>query len=228
MELTYIITAEHCGNQIPARYQQLFKGAEEVRNSHRGWDPGTKEVATQLAKYLGINPYLHEVSRLLVEINRSIGHPQLFSEFTRNLPIDKLESIKRQFYHPHRSLVEAAIREQLGDAPVIQLSIHSFTPVWEGHERPTDIGLLFDPKRKIEAKICESLAAKLGSHLPDLQVDFNEPYKGVDDGFTTYLRTVFNPGEYAGIEIELNQKISGAHLDHVTNALCKSIPTTLA
>ena len=34
-------------------------------------------------------------------------------------------------------------------------------------------------------------------------------YRGVSDGFTTYLRTRFAAARYAGIEIELNNRIAG-------------------
>jgi hypothetical protein len=37
-------------------------------------------------------------------------------------------------------------------------------------------------------------------------IEFNKPYLGIDDGLTTYLRTVYPDSHYAGIEIEINQK----------------------
>ncbi|GAB1446465.1 hypothetical protein MASR2M41_22460 [Flammeovirgaceae bacterium] len=35
---------------------------------------------------------------------------------------------------------------------------------------------------------------------------FNEPYLGIDDGLTSYLRTQYSNSQYAGVEIEINQK----------------------
>jgi predicted N-formylglutamate amidohydrolase len=76
-------------------------------------------------------------------------------------------------------------------------------------ERKVGIGLLFDPDRSSEAALCENLLAQLQVRLPAMRIVFNEPYKGIDDGLTTYLRTVFPDDRYSGIEIEINQKHNG-------------------
>lgn len=75
-----------------------------------------------------------------------------------------------------------------------------------------DVGLLFDPERPREAYCCDFIRAYLMHTLPQVHVVFNEPYKGIDDGFTTSLRQSFSSGRYAGIEIELNQKLIGTPL----------------
>jgi predicted N-formylglutamate amidohydrolase len=93
--------------------------------------------------------------------------------------------------------------------PVVHLSIHTFTPVLNGDERSVDIGVLFDPNRKSEYEFCHLFVDCLEQVLPHFKILFNEPYKGTDDGFTTYLRTKFPDEEYLGIEIEVNQKYLG-------------------
>lgn len=92
---------------------------------------------------------------------------------------------------------------------VLHLSIHTFTPLWNGTMRRVDVGLLFDPARKNESEFCGLFLPELKRRLPSLCIEFNEPYKGTDDGFTTYLRTLFGDDEYLGIEIEINQKYVG-------------------
>ena len=72
-----------------------------------------------------------------------------------------------------------------------------------------DVGILFDPDRKGESDFCKQLLDGLEQAVPFLVIKFNEPYKGTDDGFTTYLRTKFSDNEYLGIEIEVNQKFLG-------------------
>jgi predicted N-formylglutamate amidohydrolase len=112
-----------------------------------------------------------------------------------------------QYYYPHRSAVEQFIRDRT--ETVLHLSIHTFTPVWDGLERTVDLGLLFDPERSNESRFCEGYGIKLKEMLPAMNIEFNAPYKGVDDGFTTYLRTLFGDERYLGIEIEINQKFAG-------------------
>jgi predicted N-formylglutamate amidohydrolase len=199
-----IITCEHAGNDVPNEYQLIFKDANEVLQSHRGWDPGAIEIARWLALKNNLSLFQCDVTRLLIEANRSIDHPELFSVFSKSLPENVKEEIKQRYYFPYRNTVESKI--QSTSIPVLHLSIHTFTPFFNTETRSTDIGLLFDPSRKLESMCCTHLRARLSMLLPSFQIDFNQPYAGTDDGFTTYLRTKFLDENYAGIEIEVNQK----------------------
>lgn len=205
--MSLLITCEHAGNLVPDAYQPLFVEADAVLQSHRGWDPGAKDLALHLAEALKAPLRYCDTSRLLIEPNRSLGSPQLFSEFTRSLNSIEKEKLLNAFYFPYRRGVEEAIMAM--EKPVFHFSIHTFTPVWNGVPRPVDIGLLFDPERNLETGLCSRLQSMLLQESGHYNVPFNEPYKGIDDGLTTYLRTKFRDVEYAGIEIEVNQKYAG-------------------
>jgi hypothetical protein len=70
-----------------------------------------------------------------------------------------------------------------------------------------DIGLLYDPARAWEKSIAIAWQAALSAHdQPALVVRRNAPYRGVDDGMTRALRLHYPDAEYAGIELELNQR----------------------
>ena len=191
---------------MPAAYQEYFKGAEEVLASHRGWDPGALVIAREVSASLGVPLNATEITRLLVEPNRSLGSPSLFSDFTASLPEREREEILDLYYFPYRNSIESAVAN-FGQAH--HISIHTFTQYWDGEERKVDIGLLFDPGRPSEVALCESLLTQLQVRLPAMRIVFNEPYQGIDDGFTTYLRTIFPDERYAGIEVEINQKYNG-------------------
>ncbi len=203
-----IITCEHAGNNVPKEYQSLFDGADRILQSHRGWDPGAIEVARLLASKRNTPLFYCDVTRLLIEANRAIDNTQMFSEYSKSLPDDIKEKIRQQYYFPYRNSVESFIQSLT--KPVLHLSIHTFTPELNNVKRKTDIGLLFDPSRKLESDCCAHLCVKLSLTLPSFQIDFNQPYAGIDDGFTTYLRTKFADEDYAGIEIEINQKYFSA------------------
>ena len=85
---TVIITCEHGGNRIPAPYRRLFRGQRAVLDSHRGHDPGSLVMATALADTFSAPLLASTTSRLLVDLNRSVGHPQLFSTATRGAPAE--------------------------------------------------------------------------------------------------------------------------------------------
>src|SRR5690606_402614 len=86
-DLELLVTCEHGGNHVPASYLPLFatESARAALDSHRGYDPGALGVARTLADELGAPLLFAETTRLLVDLNRSLRHPRLWSEFTRGL-----------------------------------------------------------------------------------------------------------------------------------------------
>lgn len=200
-----ILTCEHGGNEIPQAYREVFHGQEAVLQTHRGWDIGALSLAKLLSVSLEVPLYYATTSRLLVELNRSLHHPNLFSKFTQSLPMSEKLHILKQFYHPYRTKVEAVFRNHMQrNGQVIHISVHSFTPVLEGIERKADIGLLYDPATE-EKRFCEAWKNEIMAASPK-KVRFNYPYRGTADGFTTYLRKQF-PRGYNGIELEVNQRL---------------------
>jgi predicted N-formylglutamate amidohydrolase len=202
-----IITCEHGGNRVPREYRYLFEGNQTVLNSHRGHDAGALRLARELAGKLDAPLFFSETTRLLVDLNRSLHHRHLFSEFTGKCSKEIRNEILQKYYFPYRANVENEIAES--KKPVIHLSIHSFTPELDGETRHADIGLLYDPARKSERDFCEGLKSVLQNHSMGLIVRRNYPYRGTADGFTTYLRKKYTASKYIGVEIEINQK----HID---------------
>jgi predicted N-formylglutamate amidohydrolase len=207
----FIITCEHGGNRIPAAYRHYFRGQRRLLDSHRGHDPGALVFARALARAFDAPLVVSTVSRLLVDLNRSIGHRQLFSPPVRAAPAALRAAILRRHYFPYRAEVEALVARSVARGRrVIHLSSHSFTPVLDGTVRRADVGLLYDPRRRAEARLCAHWKAALEAIAPELCVRRNYPYAGKGDGLTSYLRSRFPERTYVGIEIEVNQKIAQA------------------
>lgn len=202
------ITCEHGGNNIPDPYKRLFEGAEITLASHRGYDIGALAVAMQLGEEIGDFHYYATTSRLLVELNRSIGHPHLWSEFTRKLAKAEKKNILDQYYFPYRNSVEAAVKSAIEKGnQVIHVSVHSFTPEMDGHKRDAEIGLLYDPTRQSEKQFCKQWKERLNDIAPQWRIRCNYPYRGTADGFVTYLRRCVKSSQYLGIELEMNQAL---------------------
>lgn len=207
MAFTYLLTCEHAGNDIPAAYKHLFNGKEEVLYSHKAIDFGALRLAKHLATVAYLPLYYTTTSRLLVEANRSLDNEDLFSKYSKDLPEEEKKVILRQYYYPHRKQVEEKIREEVAAGnQVVHLAVHTFTPVLEGEVRQADIGILFDPERSLEEIIAQKLKEELSGQNPDREVMYNSPYPGTADGFPTYLRKQFINDQYAGFELEINQK----------------------
>jgi predicted N-formylglutamate amidohydrolase len=202
-----VVSCEHGGNRVPPRYRKLFAGEEGLLATHRGQDIGVLPLADELSERLGVPLHAGIVTRLLVDLNRSIGSRTLFSEFTRDLPQAERKRILDRYYHPYREGVtaEVAAHVTVGEQ-VLHLSVHSFTPEWHGIERRADLGLLYDSRRSHEVDFCAELQQALRQAAPHLRVRRNYPYQGASDSLVTTLRRRFSPDSYLGIEIEVNQK----------------------
>jgi predicted N-formylglutamate amidohydrolase len=204
-----ILTCEHAGNVVPDRYRKLFVGmVQALLPTHRGWDPGALVIAREMAAHLRAPLYFEETTRLLVDLNRSVGNPELHSEATRHLSLRERREILDVYYHPHRRRVDAAIDEAVRTTPdrIVHIASHSFTPELNGHVRTADVGLLYDPGRPGEVAFASAWLAALKSADPLLRLRRNYPYLGRSDGVTMALRRKHPPERYVGIELEVNQR----------------------
>ncbi len=202
-----LITCEHGGNKIPRKYRYLFAGNESVLETHRGYDPGALEMAKTIVKQLQC-PFVYEtISRLLVEQNRSYHHKEVFSEYSLKLSESQKSELIRKIYDPYHEKVDSSIATAIRKNIFINhFSIHSFTPVLDGELRNADIGFLYDPSRKAELEIVDSIKNQLLNTIHGIKIRKNFPYRGNSDGQTTTLRKKYSEKHYSGIEIEISQK----------------------
>lgn len=223
----FLISCEHGGNRIPPEYQKLFAGAQPLLDSHRGYDIGILPLARNFARLLQAPLVASEISRLLVDLNRSERNRNLFSEFTRGLPAGARRELLATYYHPYRGLVRQKLKKLIdSEGAVIHLSVHSFTPEMDGRVRPVDIGLLYDPARMAESEFCGLWCELLQAALPELRIRRNAPYRGTSDGLVTALRQEFPAGQYLGIEVEVNQALPTAGGD-LWRRIDQELPETL-
>ncbi|MFZ0427801.1 MAG: N-formylglutamate amidohydrolase [Acidobacteriota bacterium] len=206
-DLTVVLSCEHATNRVPESLASLFVGEQPLLDSHRGFDPGAVELAESFARQVGAPLECSQVTRLIVDLNRSEYHPALFSRFTGSLHPETRQAILDKYYRPFRDRmfrrVEAAIEES---GCVVHLSIHTFTPVLDGNVRRADVGLLYDPSRQGESILARSWKESLEKLEPRLVIRLNYPYRGTADGHVTALRTRFDAERYLGLELEINQR----------------------
>jgi predicted N-formylglutamate amidohydrolase len=203
----FIITCEHGGNTVPPAYAAYFAGHEALLQTHRGWDLGALPLAEDLAKALAAPLFAATTTRLLIDLNRSIGHRDLYSEATRMLPLAACQEIIKTYYRPHRDSVEAEVACLIATGRrVVHIASHSFTPELAGVVRRADVGWLYDPRRADEGLFAQQWLAALGRLRPDLKLRRNYPYQGKGDGLTSLLRQRHSNAQYVGIELEVNQR----------------------
>lgn len=202
-----VVTCEHAGNRVPEAYRPLFAGREQLLTTHRGWDPGALVLASDMAHRFAAPLFYDTTTRLLVDLNRSIGTRDLHSEATRHLPLAERRAILERHYHPHRRKTEGAIDAAIETgARVIHVASHSFTPELNGQVRTADIGLLYDPARSGEVAFSTAWLDALARSDRGLRLRRNYPYLGTSDGLTMALRRRHPAERYVGVELEVNQR----------------------
>ena len=215
---------------MPSEYARLFDGAQSVLDSHRGLDYGALEVARALARKLRAPCVAATTTRLLVDLNRSPHHRNVFSEYSRVLDAAERGAVLRAYYTPYRRNVERAVAAAArAGALLLHVSSHSFTPVLNGDVRRADVGFLYDPARPIERALAAAWETALHARAPQLALRRNYPYRGTSDALVTHLRRSFSARSYAGIEIEVNQKhVGSAEWPALVGALAGSLTAAVA
>jgi predicted N-formylglutamate amidohydrolase len=225
-----VITCEHGGNKVPRTYRSLFKNFKKLLKTHRGADMGALNLAQTMSRSLQAPLFFSETTRLLIDLNRSVGHRDSFSEVSRLLSVNELAVIVENYWRPYRTEVESKIQTWAKTSrPVLHIASHSFTPTLHGKTRQADVAFLYDPRRPGEKKMAESWSHELKKLRPDLRVRRNYPYQGKSDGLMKTLRGNITAKKYIGIELEVNQKFlfKGKFTRSLQNSLISSLTAVI-
>jgi predicted N-formylglutamate amidohydrolase len=208
-----LVSCEHASNRLP----EGMRAPAELLDLHVAWDPGALPIARRLARMFDAPLHAGEYSRLVVDLNRTVGNSVLIRRrsdghripFNRGLTDDEVRHRIERYYLPYRNAVSADVARIIErHGRCVHLCIHTFTPVLAGKVRGNDIGLLYDPHREPEAPLVRELRRALASRT-DCVVWLNRPYSGTADGILPRIREVHAADAYVAIELEVNQKFAG-------------------
>ena len=213
-----LLTCEHATPHIPPSWLNPASPAlKAALKTHAGWDIGALTVAKILAKLTQAPLLQGEVSRLLIDLNRSSNHPTLISPLWQSKITDKIrQGLITKYHQPFRERTLKTFERFQGPGPIFHLSVHSFTPIWDNHPRKTDIGILFDPKRPLESSLAHAwqnamkrskFFESMSSDLRPKNIHRNRPYRGTDNAHVTEWREEFSAKDYLGLEIEVNNRL---------------------
>ena len=176
-----LFVCDHAGRAIPAALGRL--GLDEAALArHIAWDIGIADLTRALARRFDASAALSAYSRLVIDCNRRLEHPTSIPPVSDRVevpanqvltPAARRARAEACFFPYHRaieSLLDAFARR--GVAPVF-LSMHSFTPVFQGFERPWHVGVLWDKDPRLPVPLLAALKEE-----PGLVVGDNEPYTG--------------------------------------------------
>jgi predicted N-formylglutamate amidohydrolase len=205
----FLLTCDHYGRLIPGILGDLGVPESEL-SRHIAWDIGIAGVAEALSRHLGAHLIAQRYSRLVIDCNRPPATATSIPRISEATVIGGNEGLSRgaaelrreAIFDPYHRRIAEVIEQRLRDGvPTVLVSLHSFTPVYAGVERPWHIGTLYHRDTRLPALLLKLLRAEA-----DLVVGDNEPYAVSDE--TDYTIPVH--GEARGLMntgIEIRQDL---------------------
>jgi predicted N-formylglutamate amidohydrolase len=177
-----VLVCDHASNRIPQSLNTLGL-TQEMLSDHIAWDPGAADVARRLAALLDSPLVLSGYSRLVIDCNRPLDHPDSIAERSAGISIPGNQEVSPQgrarridaLFRPyHGAIVD--VLDARSNWPTPLISIHSFTPILSGQLRPWQIGISHWRDRRLATLLLGALR-----RAGDFTLGDNEPYPIDDD-----------------------------------------------
>ncbi len=204
-----VLVCEHASNFIP-EYLDGLGISEDAASSHAAWDPGALAVAELLSAQLNAPLVVQRVSRLVYDCNRppeaqsAMPVKSEIYEVPGNVALSEEQRQERvcKYYIPfQRELKKALLLKQSQNQLPVVITIHSFTPIYNGEKRSVELGILHDN----DTRFADELLAVLC--LSDrYNIQRNEPY-GPNHGVTHTLVTQAQSRGLLNVMIEVRNDL---------------------
>lgn len=204
----FLLLGDHAGNLVPERLGTLGLAPGNL-GRHIALDIGVSDLGRGLATSLDAPFVEQRYSRLMVDCNRSIDAADRMARVSDRTPIpgnmqlDAAGIARRnaEIFEPYHAEIAQILdhRAALGEETVL-VSLHSFTPTWNGQSRPWDIGVLHDGG---DTRFAHAVLRALQIRSPWCVGD-NVPYR-MDRTDFTVPRHAYGRG-LGYVEIEVNQR----------------------
>lgn len=203
-----VISCEHASNNVPSNYHNLFQHHTSILHTPQASDLGALEISQFISKFIGCELTQTNVSRLLIDCNRSLLHSRCFSRFSKRLPDIEKNQLIENYYAPFRQQTKKIIDSHISNnEQVLHISIHTFAPIIKGFTQKTGVGLLYDSSRHGEKEVARIWHGLLLQEPLEYLIRMNYPFRGNSDSFTKSLRRNYLERDYIGMEIEVNQAL---------------------
>ncbi len=226
----FLLIGDHAGNLIPGMLGTLGLAAKELKR-HIAWDIGIADLGRALAATLDAPFIAQRYSRLVIDCNRDPLSPEAVPRESDGTTIPanhgmdpahwqmRVAAIHTPYQH---AIHEELLRRRAHHINTTLISLHSFTPVLDGQDRPWHVGVLHGGHNdRFARRLLDRLQQNDGLIVGD-----NEPYK-MDATDHTVPRHAFPKLPYA--ELEVSQSILGAPQDiaHFSDLLATALSAAL-
>lgn len=184
------IVCEHASRTLPEHFGDLGL-SEDALSSHIAWDPGALAVARKMSASLDATLVHQRFSRLIYDCNRPPESPGAMPETSEIYTIpgnQHLRPADRQartqaLYLPFHGRIETLLKDRVAKGrETVIVTVHSFTPVYNGKPRAVELGILHDDDRWMADRMLAAAA-----EAPLYRTERNQPY-GPEDGVTHTLK----------------------------------------
>ena len=181
-----LLVCEHASRFIPEGLSGLGLSAAAAQ-SHIAWDPGALALAGRLSEALDATLIAQKISRLVYDCNRPPESAQAVRAESEvyhipgNAGLSAAQRDERTdyIYKPFQRALAEAVQTR---PQTVLVTIHSFTPVYNGAPRAVEVGILHDSDRRLADAMLNAAVQD-----PKFNVQRNAPY-GPEDEVTHTLK----------------------------------------
>jgi predicted N-formylglutamate amidohydrolase len=204
----FLLIGDHAGRAVPEGLAALGL-APEAFDLHIAWDIGVAGLGRRLADGLDACFISQAYSRLVIDCNRRLKDPSSIAVTSdrieipgnRALPLEAALARRREIYDPYHAAIATELDRRAADArPTALVSLHSFTPVFQGIERTWRFGVLHRNDSRLSARVLALLKTEVGAAVGD-----NQPYALDEKDNTVPLHA--DPRGLDYLELEIRQDL---------------------
>ncbi|MCW8904210.1 N-formylglutamate amidohydrolase [Sedimenticola sp.] len=206
-----LLLCDHASNRVPQKLAHLGLDLN-VFGMHVAYDIGCEKLTRLLSSRFNATALLANYSRLVIDLNRHPGDGSSIPEVSDNIEIpgnhaltpEQIGQREEALFWPYHNRIERILGRIVsrGQTPVL-CSIHSFTPIFRGFQRPWHIGVLWDRDQRLSTPLLESLRSARRFRVGD-----NEPYHARNPvGYTMDVHGEKNG--YPHLLLEIRQDLIG-------------------
>jgi len=228
----WLLVCEHASRRIPDALGGLGLSSA-AGGSHAAWDIGALDVAYGLSDALDAPLVAGDISRLVYDCNRPITAPDCVParsevyDIPGNTRLDDAGRQQRydQVHTPfHDAVTKVRTSWKPTQAAPVLVTIHSFTPVYNGATRAVELGFLYHTQ-PAAAQALLAVEQARGRYASSL----NEPYAATD-GVTYTLEKHGEAQALPAVMIEIRNDLidtpekAQAMAGHLAESLTRAFP----
>jgi predicted N-formylglutamate amidohydrolase len=203
-----VLLGDHAGRLIPILLGDLGLPPSAM-DRHIAWDIGVAGLGERLAEALDAVFIRQAYSRLVIDCNRRPGAADSIPAMSDGQPVPgnvslaaaDVDARRDEIWTPYQSRISAELDERARRGqPIVLVSLHSFTPVFQGHARPWRYGVLHRGDSALSSRMLALLCGVMGAEAGD-----NRPYAMDANDTTVPLHA--DPRGLDYLELEVRQDL---------------------